>query len=182
MSLKRWISPAALLLFAAAPAMAHGDHVDEATSLWSLWDASPEIILALVFTGWIYWRGSRHGLVEQKWRIAAFFGGLTALFVALISPVEGLADHIFAVHQVEHMLLRTVAPMLLFLSAPQAAMVRGSPSWLTRFFAGSGWLRGLVGVLRFPPLATLLFLASSYFWMLPYYHDIAILNEPIHYL
>jgi putative membrane protein len=178
---KCWTFAAALFL-AAAPAVAHGDHLSAETSPWSLWQMSPEILLGLVIVGLIYWRGSRHGLVDNRWRIAAFFGGLLALFIALISPVEELADHIFAVHQVEHMLLRTVAPMLLFLSAPQAAMVRGSPRWLTRLSAGNGGLRRFVGVLRWPPIATILFLASSYFWMLPYYHDMAILNEPIHYL
>jgi putative membrane protein len=181
MPLKRWTFAAALLL-AAAPAAAHGDHLAKGTSPWSLWQLSPEILLGLAIAGLLYWRGSRSGQVGSRWRIAAFFGGLAALFVALISPVEELADHIFAVHQVEHMLLRTVAPMLLFLSAPQAALVRGSPRWLTRLTAGNGGLRRLVGLLRWPPLATLLFLASSYFWMLPYYHDMAILNEPIHYL
>jgi putative membrane protein len=181
MALKRWTGAAGLLL-AAAPTLAHGDHIEAGTSAWQLWQLSPEILLGLVVSGLIYWRGSRHGLVDNRWRITAFFGGIAALFVALISPVEGLADHIFAVHQIEHMLLRTVAPMLLFLSAPQAAMVRGSPPWLTRFFTASGWLRRLVHVLHWPPLATVLFLLSSYFWMLPYYHDMAILNEPIHYL
>ncbi|HTK71391.1 MAG TPA: cytochrome c oxidase assembly protein [Croceibacterium sp.] len=181
MPLKRWTFAAALLL-AAAPAAAHGDHLSQGTSVWSLWQFSPEILLGLAFAGAIYWRGSRGGQVARRWRIASFFGGLAALFVALISPVEELSDHIFSVHQVEHMLLRSVAPMLLFLSVPQAAMVRGCPRWLTRFFGGSGWLRRLVGVLRFPPLATLLFLLSSYFWMIPYYHDMAIENEPIHYL
>jgi len=181
MPFKRWLCAAALLL-TAAPALAHGDHLERGTNPWSLWQLSPEIILGLAIAGLIYWRGSRHGLVDSRWRIAAFFGGLAALFVALISPVEELSDHIFAVHQVEHMLLRSVAPMLLFLSAPQGAMVRGSPQWLARFFVGSGWLRRLVGVLRYPPLATILFLLSSYFWMIPYYHDMAIENEPIHYL
>lgn len=181
MSRKIGIVAGALALW-SVPAFAHGDRVHPGESAWAMWDLSPEIILALIVAGLIYWRGSRRGQVEQKWRIACFMGGLFALFVALISPVEGLADHIFAVHQVEHMLLRTVAPMLIFLSAPQAAMVRGSPAWLTRFLAGPGWLRRFVGLLRFPPLATLLFLASSYFWMWPYYHDLAIMDEPIHYL
>jgi putative membrane protein len=30
--------------------------------------------------------------------------------------------------------------------------------------------------------ATLLFIATTYFWMVPRYHDVAILDEPIHYL
>lgn len=166
----------------SAPALAHGDEVHEGQSAWTMWQFSPEILIGLVLAGVIYWRGSRSGQVSSRWRIAAFYGGLAALFVALVSPVERLADHIFAVHQVEHMLLRTVGPMLLFLSGPQAAMVRGSPRWLTRTFAGAGWLRKLVEILRLPAIATLLFLAASYFWMMPVYHDMAILDEPIHYL
>ncbi len=171
-----------LLLAACAPAAAHGDHAEKGQSLLAMWQLSPEIIVSLAIVGLIYWRGSRHGLERKVWRIAAFNGGLFALFVALISPVEPLADHIFAVHQVEHMLLRTVAPMLIFLSRPQAAFVRGLPPGVARFFAGRGWLRGLVKLLRQPLVATLLFLFASYFWMLPRWHDTAILDEPIHYM
>jgi len=147
-----------------------------------MWQFSPEIILGLAIALALYWRGGHRGLADRKWRALAFAGGVFALFVALVSPVERLADHIFAVHQVEHMLLRTVAPMLIFLARPQAELVRGLPSGVSRFFAGSGWLRGLVGILRMPPVATLLFLLSSYFWMMPHWHDLAILDEPIHYL
>jgi putative membrane protein len=171
-----------LLAAFSTPALAHGGHVHAGASPWTLWQLSPEIILGLVVAGLIYWRGSRHGLIAERWRLVSFNAGLLALFVALISPVERLADHIFAVHQVEHMLLRTVAPMLIFLSRPQAALVRGLPPGVSRFFAGSGPLRGLVDFLRFPPVATILFLAASLFWMLPHWHDLAILDEPIHYL
>ncbi|GFM31208.1 putative inner membrane protein [Novosphingobium sp. PY1] len=177
----RWL-PASLLAVLSTPALAHGGHVHADASPWTLWQLSPEIIVGLVVVALIYWKGSRHGLVAERWRLLAFNGGLLALFVALISPVERLADHIFAVHQVEHMLLRTVAPMLIFLSRPQAALVRGLPRGVSRFFAGSGPLRGLVEFLRIPFVATVLFLAASLFWMLPHWHDLAILDEPIHYM
>ena len=181
MLMRRWL-PASMLLLLATPAMAHGDHEVAGASPWTMWQLSPEILLGLAGVALIYWRGSRHGLADRRWRLLAFNGGLLALFVALISPVERLADHIFAVHQVEHMLLRTVAPMLIFLSRPQAELVRGLPRGVSRFFAGTGWLRRLVDILRFPPLATALFLFASYFWMFPRWHDLAIMDEPIHYL
>ena len=181
MLLRRWL-PACGLALLATPAFAHGDHVGPDASPWTLWQLSPEIIVALAVTALIYWRGSRHGLTERRWRIVAFNAGLFALFVALISPVERLADHVFAVHQIEHMLLRTVAPMLIFLARPQAELVRGLPPGLSRVFAGNGPLRSVVGVLRWPPLATILFLAASYLWMLPRFHDEAILDEPVHYV
>ncbi|MBO9602442.1 MAG: cytochrome c oxidase assembly protein [Novosphingobium sp.] len=181
MPCKRWIW-ALLTLLATTPAFAHGDHEAIGTDPLTMWELSPEIILALVVAGLIYWRGSRHGFENDRWRVAAFFGGLFALFLALISPIEPLADHIFAVHQVEHMLLRTIAPMLIFLSRPQAAFVRGLPAGVSPFFAGRGWLRSVLHGLRNPVVATILFLFASYFWMIPKYHDLAILNEPIHYL
>lgn len=181
MHIRRWMA-AGLLAALATPAMAHGGHESASQSPWTMWQFSPEILLGLAVAAVLYWRGSHQGLKQRKWRALSFAGGLFALFVALVSPVERLADHIFAVHQVEHMLLRTVAPMLIFLSRPQAEIVRGLPAGVSRFFAGSGWLRRLVGFLRLPPVATLLFLLSSYFWMLPRWHDLAILDEPIHYM
>ena len=180
-ALRHWMT-AGLLLVLACPALAHGGHEPAQTSAWTMWQWSPEILVGLAVAGLIYWRGSRHGLVDRRWRILAFNGGLLALFVALVSPVERLADHVFAIHQIEHMLLRTVAPMLIFLSRPQAALVRGLPGGVSKLFAGAGWLRRVAQILRFPPVATVLFLLASYFWMLPRWHDLAILNEPVHYL
>ncbi len=177
---KRLFAAAALCL--ASPALAHGDEVSPDASWLSLWHFSPEILIGLLFAGAIYRRGSRGGAVKEAWRSVAFYAGLVALFVALISPVERLADHVFAIHQVEHMLLRTIAPMLLFLSRPQAAMVRGLPRGVSKFFAGRGWLQRVIDVLRLPPVATGLFLLASYFWMYPRWHDLAILDEPVHYL
>ncbi len=181
MDFRRWMM-AGIFLLLSTPAAAHGDDVTVDASPWTMWQLSPEILISLVILALIYWRGSRHGLIGHRWRIASFYGGLLALFIALISPVERLADHIFAVHQVEHMLLRTVAPMLIFLAQPQAAIVRGMPKGVSRFFATSGWLRAIIAFLRHPLVATILFLSASFFWMLPYWHDIAILDEPVHYL
>lgn len=173
---------AAVMLLLATPAIAHGGHEIVGASPWTMWQWSPEFLISLAVIALIYWRGSRHGLVDHRWRIVAFNAGLIALFAALVSPIERLADHIFAVHQVEHMLLRTVGPMLLFLSRPQAALVRGLPAGISKFFVGRSWLRHVIEVLRLPPIATLLFLSSSYFWMYPRWHDLAILNEPVHYV
>lgn len=175
----------ALLLAAgsASPLLAHGgSHEAVGVSPWSMWQFSPEIIVALIVAALVHWRGNRQEFMQRKWRILAFNGGLLALFVALISPIERLADHIFAIHQIEHMLLRTVAPMLIFLSLPQAALVRGLPRGFSRMIAKSGWISKAFSVLRHPAIATGLFLLAGYFWMIPAWHDLAILDEPVHYI
>jgi len=172
-------------LLLPSAAYAHGDEVHPGQGFWSLWHWSPEIIAALLLAGWVYARGLGGGRRPSAWRIASFYAALIAFFVALISPVERLADHIFAVHQVEHMLLRTIGPLFLFLAIPQGALMRGLPKGLRSSLVGpvarTGWLHKLLQFLRLPLVATLLFVGTSWVWMVPEWHDLAILNEAVHY-
>lgn len=175
-----------LLLAMSSAALAHGGHVHEDQPWWTMWQFSPEIVAGILFAGWVYARGIRRGARAHMWRVLAFYGGLAALAAALLSPIEPLADHIFAIHQVEHMLLRTVGPMLILIAAPQAALMRGLPEWLRTAIVqpvvASPGVRSVFGFFSRPVVATALFLFASYFWMIPRWHDIAILDEPIHYL
>lgn len=183
-TLLRALIPLSLFVWPAT-AFAHGGEIEEGQSWWALWQWSPEILIALALAATVYLRGVFRGPHTPVPHIVAFLGGLVALFAALISPIEPLADHIFAVHQVEHMLLRTIGPMLIFLSMPQAVLMRGLPaSWRKPVAGGIGGgpVRSLFRVLAAPPVATFLFLLASYFWMVPHWHDLAILDEPIHYM
>ena len=103
---------------AAVDALLRYDHVVTRPDPWSVWPLTPGITLAILLVAYIYIAGQRHSANSansdhQGLRHFAFFGGLAALFLALQSPIEPISDHLFVVHQVEHMLLRTVAPMLL---------------------------------------------------------------------
>ena len=75
--------------------------------------------------------------------------------------------------------------MLILLAQPQAALMRGMPEWLRRRVfgpvVGSRGVRRSFGFFAQPAVATILFVGVSWFWMKPKWHDIAILNEPIHY-
>jgi len=176
---------AALLLFVPSAALAHGDEIHPGEPIMAMWQFEPEIVLGLLIAAALYVAGVRRGAGGKWWRHALFFAGLIALALALLSPIEPLADHVFAIHQVEHMLLRSIGPMLLLLSQPQAALMRGMPDWLRRgVFAplvSSSGVRSVFGFLSRPAIATLLFVGVSWFWMIPRWHDVAILDEPIHY-
>ena len=180
----RALAASAVFLIPTA-VLAHGGEIEEGASFWSLWHWSPEIIVALLLAGWVYARGLMRGKRPPWPRTLSFYVALLAFFVALISPVERLADHIFAVHQVEHMLLRTIGPLFLFLAIPQAALTRGLSRGVRSALVGpvarSGWLHRLLGFLRKPVVATLLFVGVSWIWMVPSWHDLAILDEAVHY-
>ena len=55
---------------------------------------------------------------SSNWQKASFFAGILVLFAALQSPVEPLAEHYFSIHQVQHILVRMVGPLLILLGAP----------------------------------------------------------------
>lgn len=151
----------------------------------AMWRFEPEIVAGLLIAGWLYVAGVRRGASAAWRRHLLFFGGLVALALALLSPIEPLADHVFAIHQIEHMLLRSIGPMLILLSQPQAPLMRGMPDWLRRGIVrpmvSNARVRRTFGFFSQPVVATVLFVGISWFWMIPRWHDIAILNEAIHY-
>ena len=175
----------AALLASPSAALAHGDEIHPGEPIMSMWQFEPEIVAGLLIAACLYVAGVRRGASARWWRHLLFFGGLVALALALLSPIEPLADHVFAIHQVEHMLLRSIGPMLILLSQPQAALMRGMPDWLRRGIVGpavsSPGVRRTFGFFSQPLVATVLFIGISWFWMVPKWHDIAILDETIHY-
>lgn len=179
-----------MLMLATIDPVLRYDHVLSGYDPWSVWPLTPGVTLGTLLAVWLYITGQRQRANSGNDRLAglrhlAFFGGLAVLFLALQSPIEPISDHLFIAHQLEHMLLRTAAPMLLMLAAPQAALLRGLPNWMRRYVVSpvlaSPAVRAL-GILGHPAAATTLFVGTTYFWMIPRYHDLAILDESIHYL
>lgn len=100
--------------------------------------------------------------------------------------VDAIAERLFSVHQVQHLLLRMVGPMLIALSWPSGVLIAGTPAPLReRLLApivANGALRKAFNAIAHPVSATALFIGALYFWEIPRYHDLALLNAPIHYL
>ncbi len=153
------------------------------------WDFEPDIVIATLLACAIYGSGigRRRGRsdVGQRLRDISYFSGVGCVFLALESPVDALADHLFWMHQIQHILLRMVAPMLIALAAPQATLIRGLPRALRGGmlspFIGVGVLRALFGFLTNATVVTLLFIAALYVWQYPPIHNAAILDDAIHY-
>jgi cytochrome c oxidase assembly factor CtaG len=127
--LRRASRLAFLALFVAAqPALAHTGN-GAAGDLWSLWDWDPLVLIGLALGGGLYalgvarvWSRAGVGRGIHSWQVAAFAGGLLVLAVALLSPVAGLGEELFAAHMVQHLLLLLVAPPLLLLGEPRVAV------------------------------------------------------------
>lgn len=84
------------------------------------------------------------------WRIAAFTAGTTLMTLALISPVDRLADESFAVHMLQHVMLMLVGPPLILLGAPLLLLVAVPPAHVARRI--TGFADSAAGRLLFAPL------------------------------
>lgn len=80
---------------------------------------------ALYVWGIRRWSGNHPERPFPRRRIVAFGAGLTALLVALASPVSTYADALFSVHMAQHLLLLFVAAPLLLAGTP-VALARGA--------------------------------------------------------
>ncbi|HXD44332.1 MAG TPA: cytochrome c oxidase assembly protein [Pseudolabrys sp.] len=152
------------------------------------WEFEPDIVIGTLLACLIYAAGLRRdhsGAKHHTLRHVSYFAGVASIFLALESPVDAFADHLFWVHQVQHMLLRMIGPMLIMFSAPQAVLIRGLPrSFREGVLApvvGNGGMRSLFGLLAAAPVITVLFIGALYVWQYPPIHNAAILSDGIHY-
>lgn len=152
------------------------------------WRFDPGVVLPALMLAVLYVSGLRNSTAGnawrwQAWRHCAFFGGLAVVLLLLESPFDSIADGLFVAHQIQHMALAMVAPMLFVLAAPQATLLRGLPHAMRRSVVSPFFGSRLFDVLRIiahPAVATVLYISTNYFWMIPHIHDLALENEPVH--
>jgi cytochrome c oxidase assembly factor CtaG len=86
--------------------------------------------LLLYLRGYWLLRKSRPSFTAM--RALAFCSGIFVLWVSLGSPLEELADKVLTAHMIEHLLLMSAVPPLVWLGWPTVPMLRGLPAWLRR--------------------------------------------------
>lgn len=179
-----------LLLLTTRAAWSHGGAVLENAQPWASWPFVPELLIGVAMAAMFYIRGWKQrrdrAAAISAWRHASFFAGLAALLIALQSPLDVLAEHSFTMHQFQHMFLRAIGPMLLMLAAPQVLLIAGMPDWLrARVLAPlltSRVAGALFGFFAHPFVATFFLLAVPVFWHIPEYHNLSVMNVPVHYV
>jgi putative membrane protein len=116
-----------------------------------------------------------------KWRVACFFGAITVLALALLSPIDELADVFFAVHMGQHLLLMLVAAPLLAVSDAHLIFIRFLPLVSRRRFGlAVSHIPGMKQASYMPVAAWLAcgaLVVALGFWHVPAAYDWA-LNHP----
>ncbi|MET9066438.1 cytochrome c oxidase assembly protein [Streptosporangium sandarakinum] len=116
-------------------------------------------------------------------RAACFAGGLLAMAVALLPPLDHAADERLFAHMAQHMVLVVVAAPLLAAGAPGLVVpLTLPPRWRHGLASVRHAARNLplLRLLYLPVTAWLLHTVVLWFWHLPVPYDLALAVEPVH--
>ena len=153
---------------------------------WSLpvWLTASIVLTAIIYLrGWLAIRKTRPEQFRSR-RPASFLTGLTVLWLAIGSPMDGFADALLSAHMIEHLLLMSVVPPLLLYGLPVVPLLRGLPSPIRRTVLGplirTKALRGIFHWLVTPIVAWLAMNIAFIGWHVPGAYDFALEHENWH--
>jgi len=161
--------------------------------LWHAWPLQPVAGLTLATAAALYWRG-----VVLTWRAAgtghgvrrshafAFAGAITALTIALLSPLDPLGETLFSAHMIQHLVLMAVAAPLVAYSAPIPIMLRALPRrWrrqLARAWVRAHHARALLRTLSSPGISWVAQTAALWLWHTTALYESALRHPVTHAL
>jgi len=164
----------AALLLLPSPVLAHGADAD---------GASFDLLVGgvIVASALAYLAALRHGFRTRQRRLvsplraAAFLAGCGVFFAVLASPLHALADLRLSAHMVQHVVLVTVAPLLVLAGRPDVLILvtlprrrRSAPARLART------------ALRSPLVAAAAHGIAMWGWHAPPAFDAALHSEVLH--
>ena len=150
------------------------------------WQFYPTVFLACVIAVVLYARGlaalRRSGTPVGFGRAFTFFLGIALNYAVLQTYVDFLAQHMFWIHRLQHLILHHVGPVLIVLAAPQAVLRAGTPAPILQGLRRiPSWIRRpvrlLLRILQHPLIAPTLFVGLIFFWLTPEIHFTAMLDE-----
>jgi putative membrane protein len=142
------------------------------------WSPEPTVLIGVAAIGVLYVLGWRRGRASSSvhrpgfGRLALFLGGLGVVLIALVSPIDSLADNLLVMHMVQHVLLLDVAPILLILGLNKV-LLRPVTRRLHAIEQGAG-------LLAHPAFAVAAYVGFMWAWHVPALYDAALNNTTIH--
>jgi cytochrome c oxidase assembly factor CtaG len=144
------------------------------------WTFDPGPLALMALGTWVYvrrWRRARKQVgpaAADGWRLASFLTGIFLIAVALVSPIDRLAEQAFVMHMVQHVLLLDLASIMLILGLTKVIL---RPA--TRRLRS---VEEAVGPLAHPAFAVVLYVAVMWLWHVPALYDGALRHPALHAL
>ncbi|HEX6257678.1 MAG TPA: cytochrome c oxidase assembly protein [Euzebyales bacterium] len=168
--------------------LAHGGELTGRHDVLSTWAWDPLVLAAVIVSCWSYavgaralWRSAGRGEVVSRSQVAAYVLAMTAVFIALVSPLDPAAEALFSAHMTQHVLVTLVAAPLFVIAAPLQVLAWGLPPRLRRTTARwHGRVRRLLRHPALPAVGLTLFLGVFVAWHVPALYDAALASDVLH--
>ncbi len=181
-----WTSASQLVLLALAfapCALAHAGEAPEPHDLWSAWEFDLRVVIPLLLSAILYYRGATPAHGVERWRIRCFWAGWVALAIALISPLHPMGEALFSAHMLQHELLMVIAAPLLVLGRPLVPFLWGMPEGMRRAIgraAKAGIVQGPWRALTRPFAAWWIHAIALWAWHIPALFDATLRSDLVH--
>lgn len=153
------------------------------------WSPPVTVDALLLFSLLLYLRGwillQRSSSRRLRWyHLAAFLGGLSALWLSIGSPLSAFDEASLTVHMIQHILLMLIAPPLLLLGAPALPFLHGMPQWLLRKVIAPVFrttaVQSLWKFLSHPVICWFISAAALIMWHVPAAFEHALRSDALH--
>jgi len=172
----------AAALLPSLPSYAQAGHHLESSTILHWWSWEPFVIISLILTAILYAIGIARMHGANRWHIASFVAGWTALVIALVSPLDTLGGILFSAHMAQHELLMIVAAPLLVFGHPLIAFLWALPArWRVSIGKRLQW-RWLTNTLTSALVVTVLHAIALWVWHIPSWYEATLRNDGIHAL
>ena len=144
------------------------------------WTVAPTVLLTVAVYAWVYlrrWRAvrARHGARGASARhLVLWMTGLVLIVVALVSPVDRIADQLASVHMVQHLLLADLVPICLILGLSKMILRPVTRTVHT--------IERKAGPLAHPAVGVLAYVGAMWLWHVPFMYDAALDHGGVHVL
>jgi putative membrane protein len=149
------------------------------------WELTASLTLITIFAGVAYLRGwlylrSTGSIIIPAWRAVSFLLGILFAWVAAASPIASFDEKMLTGHMVQHLLLMTFAPPLIWLGAPVRALSYGLPVARSLFWRPP--VIQLAAVLGHPAFCWLAAAAALVVWHVPAMFRLGMQSQTWHLL
>jgi cytochrome c oxidase assembly factor CtaG len=169
-----------------------GNHFTD-PALWTHWLSEPGSAISIAVASVVYargaaaaWRHAGSGRGVKRAQAAFFAAGIGVLLIALVSPIDAMAEDLFWAHMLQHVLLAVVAPPLLVAGVPGTAALwafpRPSRRKIVRFVQGNRALTAFWHFITLPAIAVVLHAVAIWTWHAPGAYILALRNPAAHAL
>ena len=149
---------------------------------WGPWDFSWLEYLATVLAVVWFFRGLALTPAQTRLpagRRIAFLLGMAALYGVTQTRFDYMAQHMFFVNRIQHIVMHHIGPFLIALGCAGGPISRGMPRWLRQLVIRPP-VQSAICVLQQPFLAAFLFVGLFYFWLIPSIHFRAMIDHRLY--